>query len=60
LERGGQSGERLAERHRLGNLRGPGFQARVTVDTKGNQQTVTVVATDQRISQVAISVRRGG
>jgi hypothetical protein len=50
----------VSDGHIVGNLRGPGFQARVTVDTKGNQQTVTVVATDQRISQVAISVRRGG
>ncbi len=42
-----------------GNLHGPGFQAKVIVDTKGNRQTVTVTAPEQRISQVAIAVRRG-
>jgi hypothetical protein len=46
--------------HIAGNLHGPGFQARVSVDTKGNQQSVTVVTADQKISQVAIQVRRGG
>jgi hypothetical protein len=46
--------------HISGNLHGPGFQAKVNVDTKGNQQTVTVVTADQKISQVAIAVRRGG
>lgn len=50
----------VSDGHIMGNLRGPGFQARVNVDTKGNQQTVTVVTADQRISQVAIAVRRGG
>jgi len=50
----------VSDGHILGNLRGPGFQARVNVDTKGNQQTVTVVTADQKISQVAIAVKRGG
>jgi hypothetical protein len=49
----------VSDGHIAGNLRGPGFQARVTVDTKGNQQTVTIVTVDQKISQVAIQVRRG-
>jgi len=50
----------VSDGHIVGNLRGPGFQARVSVDTKGNQQTVTVVTADQKISQVAIAVKRGG
>lgn len=50
----------VSDGHIVGNLHGPGFQARVSVDTKGNQQTVTVVTADQKISQVAIQVRRGG
>jgi len=50
----------VSDGHIIGNLRGPAFQARVNVDTKGNQQTVTVVTAEQHISQVAIQVRRGG
>jgi hypothetical protein len=50
----------VTDGHIMGNLRGPGFQAKVNVDTKGNQQTVTVVTADQKISQVAIAVKRGG
>jgi hypothetical protein len=41
-----------------GNLRGPGFQANVIVDTKGDHQTVTIDAPNQRISQVAIAVKK--
>ena len=43
-----------------GNLRGPGFQAQVVVDTHGDRQTVTISAPEQRISEVAIAVRKGG
>ena len=50
----------VSDGHIIGHLRGPGFQARVNVDTKGNQQTVTVVTAEQRISQVAIADKRGG
>lgn len=50
----------VTDGHIMGNLHGPGFQAKVNVDTKGNQQTVTVVTADQKISQVAIAVKRGG
>ncbi|MEJ0097052.1 MAG: hypothetical protein WDM84_02655 [Bauldia sp.] len=43
-----------------GNLHGPGFQARAIVDTKGDRQTVTISAPEQRISQVAIAVKKSG
>jgi hypothetical protein len=46
--------------HIIGNLHGPGFEARVQVDTKGDRQTVTVLAPEQRITQVAIAVRKVG
>jgi hypothetical protein len=42
-----------------GKLSGPGFEATVVVDTKGNKQTVLIDAPgQQRITQVAISVSR--
>jgi hypothetical protein len=41
-----------------GNLHGPGFEAAVVVDTKGDHQTVTISAPEQRISQVAIAVKK--
>ena len=41
-----------------GDLHGPGFQASVLVDTKGNQQTVSIAAENQDIRSVSMSVKR--
>jgi len=41
-----------------GDLHGPGFAAAVRVDTHGNEQTVTISASDQDIRQVTVAVRR--
>lgn len=43
-----------------GDLRGPGFTAAVLVDTHGNEQTVTISATDQEIRQVSVAVHKNG
>jgi hypothetical protein len=43
-----------------GTLSGPGFKAMVRVDTKGNQQTVSITSPGQEIREVAIDVRRAG
>jgi len=44
--------------HIQGSLHGPGFVATVLVDTRGNNQTVTISSADQEIRQVAIQVSR--
>ena len=41
-----------------GDLTGPGFTASVLVDTKGNDQNVTITAQDQDIKDVSVDVRR--
>jgi len=41
-----------------GDLSGPGFTASVLVDTKGNDQNVTITAQDQDIKDVSVDVRR--
>jgi hypothetical protein len=41
-----------------GDLHGPGFQASVLVDTKGDQQTVNIAAENQDIRSVSVSVKR--
>lgn len=41
-----------------GDLHGPGFQASVLVDTKGDTQTVNIAADNQDIRSVSVSVRR--
>ncbi len=41
-----------------GDLHGPGFQASVLVDTKGNEQTVSIAAENQDIRSVSVSVKR--
>ncbi len=46
--------------HIDGLLNGPGFKAKVSVQTTGNSQTVTISAEDQQIREVAVDVRRSG
>jgi hypothetical protein len=46
--------------HISGSLHGPGFLAKVVVDTNGNDQTVTIASEGQEIRQVAIEVRKSG
>ncbi len=41
-----------------GKLSGPGFTATVLVDTKGDDQNVTIAAQDQDIKDVSVDVRR--
>jgi hypothetical protein len=41
-----------------GNLKGPGFQASVLVDTKGNTQSVDIASENQDIRSVSVSVKR--
>ncbi|HVY19683.1 MAG TPA: hypothetical protein VHA70_06335 [Bauldia sp.] len=41
-----------------GNLHGPGFEASVLVDTKGDEQTVSIAAENQDIRSVSVSVKR--
>jgi hypothetical protein len=41
-----------------GDLHGPGFQASVLVDTKGNTQTVNIASENQDIRSVQVSVKR--
>ena len=41
-----------------GALNGPGFSATVLVDTKGDDQNVTIAAQDQDIKDVSVDVRR--
>ena len=41
-----------------GDLHGPGFSAAVLVDTRGNEQTVTISAVDKDIRQVTVAVRK--